>query len=216
MADLRMRPIDTAIKPPVQNDSHTDPGADGDVDEAPLALPRSPHRFRQRGGVGVVFERHADREFARQTARQIGAVPSRKKAGVFDGAARWIHRPRTRDPDTVDAGAGKSGRCAQHPAHARQRIVELQTARRAAYAQIERHVDTTGKTVAQKLYIGIGVSGAVQHLVGMQGSERILAINSDPQAPIFKVADAGIVGDYQRVVPALIAGLKRRLPKAEG
>jgi electron transfer flavoprotein alpha subunit len=80
----------------------------------------------------------------------------------------------------------------------------------AGFMPYERQVGQTGKTVAPKLYLAIGVSGAVQHLVGMQGSEKILAVNTDPAAPIFNVATTGIVGDYKVVVPLLIEELKKR------
>jgi electron transfer flavoprotein alpha subunit len=73
-----------------------------------------------------------------------------------------------------------------------------------------RQVGQTGKTVAPKIYLGIGVSGAVQHLVGMQTSEKIIAVNIDPHAPLMQMADYAIVGDYQKVVPLLIKGIKDR------
>jgi electron transfer flavoprotein alpha subunit len=142
----------------------------------------------------------------------IEAAEIRTRAGAaFREAAQTVDLSAAQVIVSVGRGIGEQGNLAMVEELAAAMGAELAASRPicdAGWLPMERQVGSSGQTVAPKVYLAIGISGAIQHLVGMKGAKTVIAINKDEAAPIFEIADVGVVGDLFEIVPALTKALK--------
>jgi electron transfer flavoprotein alpha subunit len=142
-----------------------------------------------RAGEAKVLERHVEEREG----------PKLEEAVVVVSGGRGLGSAEAYDPLVEQLAKLLSG-----ASGASRAIVD------AGWVPYSKQVGQTGKVVKPKLYIALGISGATQHMVGMKGSENIIAVNKDGEAPIFGIADLGVVGDVHKVVPKLIEALQAR------
>lgn len=175
------------------------------------------------GAPGIVVVRA--KSFAAEPSGGAPASIEAAPAGDLGptGSARIVasHAEERSGPQLEEAAVVVSGGRGLGEAGAYQLVVELARLLNGAagasraivdagWVPYSHQVGQTGKTVKPTVYLACGISGATQHLVGMKGSKNIVAVNKDAEAPIFQIADLGIVGDVHKVLPALIEALKAR------
>lgn len=151
-------------------------------------------------------------------AEEVGSVNLADAAIIVSGGRAMANNPKEAPPGTANAEIWKAQDGFQNLLQPLADVLGAAVgASRAAvdagYIPYAHQVGQTGKTVAPDLYIACGISGAIQHQAGMRSSKVIVAINKDAEAPIFKLAQYGLVGDLYKIVPALTAELKKRLGK---
>ena len=140
-----------------------------------------------------------------------GVKPDREVLGYEEVGGDTVDLSKADIIVAVGRGVGGADKMAPVEALAKALGAEIGASRPVidnGWLPRDRQIGSSGQTVAPKLYIAAGISGAIQHLVGMKGSTVIVAINKDPGAPIFTIADYGIVGDLHEVVPALTAAIR--------
>jgi electron transfer flavoprotein alpha subunit len=138
-------------------------------------------------------------------------APDREILGVEEVAGEQVDLTQASVIVAVGRGVGGADKLAPLQELARVLGAEIGASRPVidnGWLPRDRQIGSSGQTVAPRLYLALGISGAIQHLVGMKGSQVVVAVNKDPSAPIFNVADYGIVGDLHEIVPALLEAVK--------
>ena len=148
--------------------------------------------------VAVEFAPHSLAATMVQRGEQRGAAVNIEDASILVAGGRGLGKAE--GFETLEELAGALGGAVA----ATRAVVD------AGWYSYSAQIGQTGKTVAPKLYLAAGISGAIQHKVGMQGSENIVAINKDANAPIFEFSDLGVVGDLNKIVPKLTEAVKAR------